>query len=203
MDNLSFARNLEFSEHHIDAFQSNLFAGPYPVFYMLGERFTISGHVLDYSRGKPTITYILIITYKKSFGTSLIRRTATFCPHAPGNSRRIDPADSARSAVGGGGDGTAAAPSIRPRVRPPSLPSRRLHHLLPRPPPNPSCPPREQWLQLLFVIPPPFLLSFLPPLPNLTQLNLIFKQTKGRDRYPRLISSEGSLRHGLKTTGNI
>ena len=166
---------------------------------MLGELFTISGHVLDYSRGKPTITYILIITYKKSFGASLIRRTAIFCPHAPGNSRRIDPADSARSVVGGGGDGTAAAPSIRP----PSLSP--LSQTASPPSPSTTKPllPREQWLQLLLVIPPPFLLSFLPPLPNLTQLNLIFKQTKGRDRYPGLISSEGSLRDGLKTTGNI
>ena len=89
-------------------------------FDMLGELFTISGHVLDFSRGKPTITYILIITYNKSFGASLIAKTATFCPHAPGNSRRIDPADSARSVVGGG----AAAMERQlphPSVRPPSL----------------------------------------------------------------------------------
>ena len=32
MDILSFALNLEFSEHHIDAFQSSVFPEPHPVY---------------------------------------------------------------------------------------------------------------------------------------------------------------------------
>ena len=154
----------QFSEHHDYAFQSSLFAGPYPVFYnLLFRHVRRAFHDLrtftDYSRGKPTITYILIITYNKSFGASLIAKTATFCPHAPGNSRRIDPADSARSAVGGGGDGTAAAPSIRP----PSLSP--LSQTASPPSPSTTKPllPAPRAMAAASVRDPSSLPSFLPP----------------------------------------
>ena len=124
---------------------------------------TISGHVLNnYSKGKPTIsaiTYILVITNKNSFGASLIARTAIFCPHAPRNSRRIDPADSARSVVGGGRDGTAAAPSIRP----PSLSPLSQTASPPRPSTTKPLLPAPRAMAAASVRDPSSLPSFLPP----------------------------------------